>query len=49
MLMLLVGNGKVITRDSQQPYFPDGCVLVIMEERRMAGIDEERVYANPVN
>jgi len=26
--MLLVGNGKVITRDSQQPYFPDGCVLI---------------------
>lgn len=26
--MLLVGNGKVITRNSQQPYIADGCVAL---------------------
>ncbi|MEL7565411.1 MAG: putative aminohydrolase SsnA [Dehalobacterium sp.] len=26
--MLLVGNGKVITRNSQQPYLTDGCVAI---------------------
>ena len=64
--MLLVGNGKVITRDYDPPtpmdeINADGHILlgmsgravataivsgrVIMEERRLAGIDEERVYA----
>ncbi len=26
--MLLVGNGKVITRDTYQPYWADGCVVI---------------------
>ncbi|WP_425058904.1 Putative aminohydrolase SsnA [Sporomusa carbonis] len=26
--MLLIGNGRLITRDSRQPYFEDGCVVI---------------------
>jgi len=26
--MLLIGNGRVITRSSQQPYLENGCVLI---------------------
>jgi putative selenium metabolism protein SsnA len=34
--MLLVGNGKVITRDSAHPYLPDGCVLI--KDNIIAGV-----------
>lgn len=30
--MLLIGNGKVLTRDAARPYFENGCVLIDGEE-----------------
>ena len=30
--MLLLGNGKVITRDADKPYLPDGAVVIDGEQ-----------------
>ncbi len=35
--MLLIGNGRVLTRDKNAPYFPDGAVLIDGEQIRAVG------------
>ncbi len=35
--MLLIGNGRVLTRDKNAPYFPDGAVLIDGEQIRTVG------------
>ncbi len=35
--MLLIGNGRVLTRDKSAPYYPDGAVLIDGEQIRAVG------------
>ena len=36
--MLLIGNSRVLTRDKNAPYFPDGAVLIDGEQIRYSGL-----------
>ena len=34
--MLLVGNGMLITRDAENPWYEDGAVLIDGDDKKMA-------------
>ena len=41
MYMLLIGNGKLVTRDESRPFIADGCVAVGGTAIRMVGTTSE--------
>ncbi|MEE8886666.1 MAG: putative aminohydrolase SsnA [Eubacteriales bacterium] len=45
--MLLVGNGQVITRDSENPYLKDGAVLIDGEEIAEVGDEQKLRESHP--